>query len=164
MEIRRATAADAKHLSMLIEDLALKFITAEFTAEATAHFLHGTSQRAIEGYIQQGFVYYIAEDDGANGMELIGCVGMRNHSHLYHLFVAQACQGQGIARQLWQHAMTFCSAQGNPGLYTVNASNNAVAVYQALGFVRTGPTQQMHGVLFNPMQLDLRSSTELPRL
>ena len=33
MEIRRATVADAKHLSMLIEDLALKFITAEFTAE-----------------------------------------------------------------------------------------------------------------------------------
>ncbi|RVU31957.1 GNAT family N-acetyltransferase [Rheinheimera riviphila] len=152
MQIRQATTSDAKVISNLIKGLALQFITPEFTAAATQHFLSSNNQAAIEGFFEQGFVYFVAESAGANGVELIGCIGMRNHSHLYHLFINEAWQGQGLARKLWQHAMSYCEDHGNPGSYTVNSSNNAVPVYQALGFVRTAPMQQMHGVLFNPMQ------------
>lgn len=98
----------------------------------------------------------MAEHAGTMGAEIIGCIGMRNHSHLYHLFIAETRQGQGLAHKLWQQALDFCEVQGNAGCYTVNSSNNAVAVCQALGFVRTGPVQQMHGVWFNPMQLDMK--------
>jgi ribosomal protein S18 acetylase RimI-like enzyme len=154
MEIRLATAADTKQLSKLIEDLALKFITPEFSPEAAAHFLQANNEAAIQRFMQQGFVYFVAEVAGSRGTELIGCIGMRDHSHLYHLFISETWQRQGVARKLWQQAICYCEAQGNPGRYTVNSSNNAVAVYQALGFIATGPMQQMHGVLFNPMQLD----------
>lgn len=152
MEIRKATLNDATEIENLIRILALKFITPEFTPEAATHFLNANNQAAISGFMQQGFVYFVAENTAATGAEIIGCIGMRNHSHLYHLFINEAWQGQGLARRLWLQAMLYCEQQGNPGLYTVNSSNNAVAVYQALGFVRTGPMQQMHGVLFNPMQ------------
>jgi ribosomal protein S18 acetylase RimI-like enzyme len=160
MNIRRATTADVRAIATLIEALSLKFITPEFSQEATVHFLQANNEAAIQGFMQQGFVYFVAESLGIHGAELIGCIGMRNHSHLYHLFIAEAWQGQGVARKLWLQAISDCEAQGNPGRYTVNSSNNAVAVYQAFGFVRTGPKQQMHGVWFNPMQLD---RTQLPK-
>lgn len=160
MDIRLAMAADAGQIAKLIENLAVKFITPEFSPEATAHFLNANNEAAIASFMQQGFVYFVAESAGAAGAEIIGCIGMRNHSHLYHLFIAEAWQGKRLARSLWQQAMSYCEAQGNAGRYTVNSSNNAVAVYQALGFVRTGPMQQMHGVWFNPMQLD---RTQLPK-
>ena len=156
MEIRQASVVDAKAIAALIHDAALQFITPELSPEATAHFLQANNEAAVAGFIQQGFIYFVAEHQGIAEKELIGCIGMRNHSHLYHLFVVRAWQGQGISRQLWRQAMAFCASQGNLGLYSVNASNNAVAVYQAFGFVRTGPMQQMHGVLFNPMQFDYR--------
>jgi ribosomal protein S18 acetylase RimI-like enzyme len=159
MEIRKATLIDANEIANLISGLAIKFITPEFSPEAAAHFLNANNEAAISGFIQQGFVYFVAESTGTTGAEIIGCIGMRNHSHLYHLFIDEMWQGQGLARKLWLQAMLYCEAQGNPGSYTVNSSNNAVMVYQALGFVRTAPMQQMHGVWFNPMQLDL---TQLP--
>lgn len=42
---------------------------------------------------------------------------------------------------------------GQAGVRTVNASNYAVPVYEALGFVRTAPMQCKNGVYFNPMVL-----------
>ena len=158
MQIRQATISDANCIANLISGLALKFITPEFSAEATQHFLNANNQAAIEGFFEQDFVYFVAEHTGVAGAEIIGCIGMCNHSHLYHLFIAEAWQGQGLARSLWQQAMSYCAAQGNTGRYTVNSSNNAVAVYQSLGFVRTAPMQQMHGVLFNPMLLDIAAN------
>lgn len=153
MKIRQATTADVGPIATLIAALAVKFITPEFSQVATEHFLQANNEAAIQGFMQQGFVYFVAESMGVDSAEIIGCIGMRNHSHVYHLFIAEAWQGQGVARKLWQQAMAYCEAHGNPGRYTVNSSNNAVPVYQALGFVRNGPMQQMHGVLFNPMQL-----------
>lgn len=152
ISIRRAIASDVAAIAQVICISAQTHITPEFSAEAAAHFLQANNEAAISGFMQQGFVYFVVENTAATGAEIIGCIGMRNHSHLYHLFINEAWQGQGLARRLWLQAMLYCEQQGNPGLYTVNSSNNAVAVYQALGFVRTGPMQQMHGVLFNPMQ------------
>lgn len=154
IEIRKAMLQDAVDIANIISDLAIKFITPEFSPQATAHFLNANNAAAINGFMQQGFVYFVAEIAGTSSAEIIGCIGIRNHSHLYHLFINEAWQGQGLARKLWQHAMSYCEDQGNPGSYTVNSSNNAVKVYQALGFVRTAPMQQMHGVWFNPMQWD----------
>jgi GNAT superfamily N-acetyltransferase len=156
MNIRLATAADAGQIAKLIEVLALKFITLDLSPVATQHLLNANNEAAISSFMQQGFVYFVAEHADATSAEIIGCIGMRHNSHLYHLFVTEDWQGQGLARLLWQQAMQYCEAEGNPGSYTVNSSNNAVAVYQALGFVRTGPVQQMHGVWFNPMQLDMK--------
>ena len=39
--------------------------------------------------------------------------------------------------------------RGHAGAFTVNSSNNAIAVYERLGFRRTAPVQDSGGVLFN---------------
>ena len=82
---------------------------------------------------------------------IVGFVGVRDNKHLYHLFVANDFQRRGVARRLWTVAREECIAAGNPGTFTVNSSNNAVAAYERLGFVRSGPTKNDDGVLYNPM-------------
>jgi len=42
---------------------------------------------------------------------------------------------------------------GNPGGFTVNASDCAVPAYERLGLRCTGSTQEGNGVLYNPMKI-----------
>ena len=58
--------------------------------------------------------YHVAEDAG----RLVGVVAVRDNKHLYHLFVAEPHQGQGLARELWSVAKAACVAAGNSGEFT----------------------------------------------
>jgi len=69
------------------------------------------------------------------------------------LFVGRAYQRVGLARRLWSRVKDDSLALGNPGGFTVNASNHAVPAYERLGFRRTEPTKETDGVLYNPMEL-----------
>lgn len=152
MHIRLATIADALAISELIQPLAQKFITREFSPEGAANLLNGMTKVAIESFLRAGFRYHVAEEDGV----MAGVVGVRDDNrHLYHLFVAEPFQRQGLARQLWEVAKEACLATGNPGEFTVNSSKFAVQMYQRLGFVETGPPWERDGVVAIPMRLSL---------
>lgn len=56
---------------------------------------------SIERYMQTGYRYHVAEMDA----KLVGVIGIRDNVHLYHLFVAERYQRQGLAKKLWQFAM-----------------------------------------------------------
>jgi ribosomal protein S18 acetylase RimI-like enzyme len=147
ISIRRVRPGDVPVIAALLEQLARRYITAEFTRSAEENFLKSNDEASIRAFIASGFEYWVAERCDA----IIGFVGVRDHSHLYHLFVAEAEQNRGVARALWQVAERACRLAGNPGRFTVNSSNNAVGVYESFGFVRAGQTQDSGGVLFNPM-------------
>ena len=148
MDIRKATPGDAERISKLVCELSAKYIVQEFTADGAEHLLASMNPDAIRKYIHSGFDYHIAETD----QRLVGVVGVRDNSHLYHLFVAEKYQRQGIARKLWQIAMETCLASGNPGEFTVNSSANAVGVYERWGFVaQSGPVEK-DGVVYVPMK------------
>jgi ribosomal protein S18 acetylase RimI-like enzyme len=132
----------------LICTLAKKFITPEFSTPAREDFLSSNNGNSVEQNIKSGFTYFVATDS----KQLVGVVGVKDNSHLYHLFVAEQYQGMGLARRLWGKAMDECKRLGNRGNFTVNSSNNAVDVYEKLGFERTGPTAEKDGVFFNPME------------
>jgi GNAT superfamily N-acetyltransferase len=149
--VRLLRTDDIRAVAALLEHLARRSITAEFSEQAQTRFLLANNASAIAGFVAQGFRYHVAEAGG----ELAGFVGVRNNAHLYHLFVAETMQGKGVARQLWTVAMDACLRAGNPGRFTVNSSNHAVPVYEAFGFTRSAPTQDDAGVLYNPMVLDL---------
>lgn len=148
--IRAARSADIPAIAKLLEQLARRHITFEFSPSAEQKFLKSNDETSINTFLANGFRYWVAESTN----EIIGFAGVRDHSHLYHLFVAEHAQRQGIARRLWQTAMDCCRTAGNSGRFTVNSSNNAVAVYESFGFVRSGPQQNSDGVLFNPMVLE----------
>jgi ribosomal protein S18 acetylase RimI-like enzyme len=139
--------ADIAPVAALLESLAREHIVHEFGPRAKELFLTKNNEDGIRKFVAQGFCYHIAELDG----RIVGFVGIRDNKHLYHLFVANEFQRRGLGRQLWNVARARCLATGNPGIFTVNSSNNAVAIYERLGFIRTGPMENKDGVLYNPM-------------
>ncbi|MET0858984.1 MAG: GNAT family N-acetyltransferase [Telluria sp.] len=135
-------------VARLLRELSAEFILHESTPEGAATFLRENDEAAIRRYIAIGHVYHVAEVDG----EIAGFIAVRDRSHLFHMFVGVKWQGQGVARQLWNVARANAIANGGSGAFTVNSSNYALPVYEALGFVRTAPMQCLKGLYFNPMK------------
>jgi N-acetylglutamate synthase-like GNAT family acetyltransferase len=149
MQHREARITDARAISELIRPLAEKHIACELSPEGASNLLASMEPRAIEGYMTSGFKYHVAEDNGV----VIGVVGVRDNSHLYHLFVADDYRGRGIAHDLWRVARAGCVEAGNVGEFTVNSSRFAVEMYRRFGFVETGPPETKNGVTSVPMKL-----------
>lgn len=149
MHIRPIQDADLPAVAHLLQVLAREFIVHESTRMGAAGFLRENDEQTLRRLVAGGYVYHVAVIDGA----LAGFIGMREHKHLYHLFVAREHHGKGIARRLWEVAREAAAQAGNDGSFTVNSSNYAVGLYQALGFVRTAPTQCKNGLYYNPMAL-----------
>lgn len=153
MDIRPLVTADipvlAPAMAAMLRSLALEFILHESTPEGASTFLAENDEMGLRGYLARGHVYHVALADG----QLAGFIAIRDNSHVFHLFVGKPWQGRGLARRLWRMARAAAVAHGGDGNFTVNASNHAVAAYQAFGFVRVAPTQCVKGLYFNPMRL-----------
>lgn len=159
-QIRPASQADAAAISQLILPLVERFIAPDCTP-AGAHLLAESMQEAaIRSYLQGDYQYWLAVPALDESASPLGVVAFKGDSHLYHLFVAESCQGAGLASALWRHAlaqMQLRSAQRQQALQqvTVNASLHAQLFYQRLGFTAlSGPRERM-GVVDVPMQLSL---------
>ena len=151
MPIRQATAADTTAISQLILSLC-HFFTLDPGGKGAEGFMQSLTPQAIAALIASpSFSYFLAEEDG----QLLGVVAMRDHSHLYHLFVAQAQQRRGIATRLWQHARQHAITAGNPQRISVNATLYAQPIYEHYGFRASGPKVETKGIVFVPMQLAL---------
>lgn len=151
--IRLANADDAEKISALICDLSSRFIIHEFSPDAQARFLADHSPEAMRQRLTSNFRYHVAE----NGGELIGVAGVRDNTHLFHLFVAEAFQRKGIGTRLWDVVRLECLRGEHPGVFTVNAAKNAVAMYERLGFRQAEPMREVAGISFVPMKLVLRA-------
>ena len=149
MLIRLATLDDAAAISELIRPLAENYIAHEFSPEGAQNLLASMTPEAIRRYLNAEYRYHVAEA----GDGLAGAVATRDNAHLYHLFVAESHQGQGLARTLWETAQRACQEAGHRGDFTVNSSTFAQAVYRKFGFVETGPPQAHKGVISIPMKM-----------
>jgi GNAT superfamily N-acetyltransferase len=149
ISIRTGTVRDAERISALVLALSVEFIVNEFNAPGRAHFLADHAPDAVRARLAGDFRFHLAEDAGS----LAGVAAIRSGAHLYYLFVDKPYQRTGLAARLWTHARDEALASGNPGNFTVNASNYAIAAYEKLGFRRTQSTQEKNGVLYNPMKL-----------
>ena len=148
MQLRPASVDDAPAISALIHDH-LGALTISGTRAGAERFLEFITPTAIRGYLESPqFRYAVASADGA----LAGVVGVRQGTHLYHLFVQPQLQRQGLGRRLWAHARDVL-IDAAAGVLTVNSSASAVAVYQAFGFQVHGARVEQNGVAFIPMRL-----------
>lgn len=153
--IRPFAEADVAPAAALLRRAALDFILHESTLEGACDFLARHGEDGLRANLAAGFVCHAALVDG----ELAGFIGVRERSHVFHLFVGARWQRRGIARRLWETARAVAldpasapiGAPAQPGVFTVNASNHALPFYASLGFVRTAP-MQVAAVLYNPMR------------
>jgi GNAT superfamily N-acetyltransferase len=147
MEIRRATADDAVAISDLIRSVAHHF-TLDPRGRGAEAFLQTIEPEAIRSHITAAnFSYFVASVE----RQMAGAVALRDHRHLYHLFVRREFQGRGLSRQLWQHVRELAVAAGNLQGFTVNSSVPAVPVYLRFGFEVAGPRVETKGIAFVPM-------------
>lgn len=145
--IRDATAHDAIALSALI--LSHREILAIDPAGVGAEkFFDSVSPAAMAEYLASPrYRFRLAEIDG----DLAGFLGMRDRTHLFHLFIAKSKQRTGVGRLLWQDALSHLAALGVHSPITVNSNPGAVEFYRRLGFTESAPRAEMHGVAFQPM-------------
>lgn len=148
MHIRPIEHSDVAAVAAMFRALAIEFIVHESPPEAAATFLRDNDEEGFLGFLRLGHAYHVAEVDG----ELAGFIAVRERQHLYHMFVAKKFHGRGIARALWNVARRAAIVAGGDGSFTVNASNYALPVYEAMGFERTAPMQCVNGLYFNPMK------------
>ena len=147
--IRGGTVEDVSKISEFVRGLSEEFIVGEFAADARVRFLGDHSEEKVRERLTGDFRFYVAEYRAS----IAGVAAIRSNSHLFYLFVGKAHQRKGLARRLLAQVIADSLAQGNPGRFTVNASNHAVPAYEKLGFQRTEPTKNTDGVLYNPMVL-----------
>jgi ribosomal protein S18 acetylase RimI-like enzyme len=152
MLIRPLEPADLPAAAALLHRTAGEFILHESCPEDAVAFLAQHDEAGLRRNLAAGFVYHVALVQD----ELVGFIGLRERSHVFHLFVDAHRQRRGVARRLWEAARHAALAAdggaGHAGVFTVNASNAAVPFYEALGFVRTAP-MQVAQVRYNPMRL-----------
>lgn len=151
IDVRTARPDDASAISELIHSL-IRFALADPEAEPAEGFLNTVSASAIGEYLSsERYLYHVAEVDG----RLAGVVGVRDGSHLYHLFVDQQFHGQGVGGRLWQKARAAAEAAGPPECFTVNSSIYGIPIYRKFGFEPEGELTEKDGVAFQPMRLSL---------
>ena len=149
IRIRSGALTDALRISEFVCGLSEEFITPQFPPAAQASFLQDHSEEKLKERLAGDFRFYVAESEG----QIAGVAAIRSNAHLYYLFVGKRHQRAGLARRLLSQVVEDSLAGGNPGRFTVNASNHAVPAYEKLGFRRTEPTKNSDGVQYNPMEL-----------
>lgn len=131
---------------MLFRDL----YVAEPGGAGAEEFFASVSSEAERGYIcSERYDFLLAEAGG----ELAGVIAMKDHTHLYHLFVSPEFQRQGLARDLWQRVREMTGA-GEAQAFTVNSTLSAVPVYERFGFRAVSQPVEKNGVVFVPMRLE----------
>ena len=96
----------------------------------------------------------------ASGRTIIGVIVIRADSHIALLFVDKPYQRKGIARELVIRGIDACRRR-TPNLkkITVNASPNAVAAYERIGFQCLDEEKTINGIRFVPMEFSVMPAT-----
>ena len=153
MNIRSGSPADATTLAAMIAGFQ-PILTLDPSGAGAEHYLASVSETAERGYLESPrYSYFIAERED----KVVGFIAIRDGTHLFHLFVAEESQGQGVATALWRRAREYALRASGASEFTVNSSLNAVAINERFGFVPCGAEVHAHGIAFLPMSLRLQN-------
>jgi|HubBroStandDraft_3_1064219.scaffolds.fasta_scaffold439248_2 GNAT superfamily N-acetyltransferase len=89
----------------------------------------------------------------ASSSELVGAAAISGNYKVEHLFVDPDYQRIGLGRRLWEQLRDHALRAGNPGLFEVNSSLNAVPIYERFGFAIAAPKVERYGGMYIPMVL-----------
>ncbi|WP_232304749.1 GNAT family N-acetyltransferase [Agarivorans gilvus] len=154
IHLRKATSSDAAAISQLILSLTEKYVCPSFAESARHILLTSMSAENVGAYLSGNYFYIVA---ATADEDIVGVAGIRDYSHLYHLFVDDSYQGQGLSRRLWEAVKAEALTNGNPGRFTVNSAVNAEHVYEHFGFQRIDGIRQQNGIIDVPMVLEIAS-------
>ena len=144
MKIRAAQTKDAEAIHRLIANFVPEF-QASPDGEGLEQYFEIISVSAIMGYVVDDTFEYIVAMEGER---LVAVAALRDGSHLYHFFVEAEFHRRGIGRKLWEELRRRSPRDH----YTLNATPNAIAAYQRLGFKICGEPCSAMGIRYTPME------------
>ncbi|MFV0363213.1 MAG: GNAT family N-acetyltransferase [Suipraeoptans sp.] len=100
---------------------------------------------------RQGLVFFGAYYDG----QLKGTIAVKSIGHISLFYVKKDEQRKGIGRMLFGAAASYCNFVLKVPKLTVNSAPEAVVIYQKLGMIQSAQQQQINGIDFVPMQMQL---------
>lgn len=150
--IRPAGPGDTDAIQALMVAATIRSIWPTLEASARDRVLASYARAGLRQRLDDGQQpFWVALD--AEGGDPCGVIALQGVRKLQYLFVRPRWQGRGIARALWQVAREHAlQQQADTAPFTVNASLNAVAAYEKLGFVIDGAAQEEAGWRWQPMQ------------
>lgn len=154
---RPMNAEEAGEVCRLVERVFIEFVAPGYAPEGVAEFLAVVDAEKMARRVSAGNLVLVAQA----GDRLAGMVEVRFPCHVSLLFVDKAFHRQGIARRLFETALSS-HIEVRPDLKAVivNSSPYAVSIYGRLGFEATGPEEFRNGMVFTPMRLDLSAALE----
>lgn len=147
MSIRSAIIEDVVQIASLVQSLTHYYLD-DSSSELPLWFAETLTPDAVKARIESSnYLNLVYEVDGS----IVGYIALKGGSHLYHLFVSEAYQGNGIARSLWEAAI----ADSAVACFTLRSSLFAVPVYRRFGFEASGPPGSKDGISYQLMELRL---------
>ena len=139
-------------VAALIADVFTEFVMPLYSPEGVQEFLkYANKEKIIERSRQNHFIL-VAQI----GSHVMGAIEVRENRHISMLFVDGQFQRKGIGGNLIREASSICrKIYPNLDQITVNSSPNAVKAYERLGFRKSGDEQEIKGISFMPMVLEL---------
>jgi GNAT superfamily N-acetyltransferase len=148
--IRLAIDRDVPGISRLLQSLSRTYVVSADDPDVEKFFATLT-ESAISTFIGRCDVVYLVA--ATSTFEVVGAAAMSGEQQVEHLFVDAAHQGMGLGRRLWERLRDHALRSGNPGLFKVNSSLNAVPIYERFGFVIAAPKVERCGGAYIPMIL-----------
>ena len=156
---RPMKAGEEGEVCRLMERVFMEFVAPGYPPEGVSEFLAVVDAEKMRRRVSAGNLVLVAR----GGNRLAGMIEVRDLSHVMLMFVDKAFQRQGIARRLFEAALSRClEMRPDVKAVTVHSSPYAVAVYSRLGFEATGPEEFQSGMVFTPMRLNLSAAPESP--
>ncbi len=134
-----------------------EFIAHQYSQQGVREFLKYAQPELFLRRSQKNHFVLLATVQG----KIVGMIEIRTNRHVSLLFVDKRFQQRGIARELLQRSLKICKLEialkRSPELQevSVNASPNAIQIYERMGFHQKGPEQVKNGIRFTQMALVL---------
>jgi GNAT superfamily N-acetyltransferase len=140
-------------VSELVLQVFDEFVAPGYTETGRSTFRAYIEPTAIQARIAKGIDYLLLAKDGA---AIVGVIAIKNSEHISLLFVAKRYHRQGIARELYWRALIGLDIKAK-GIHkiSVHSSPYAVAIYERLGFRKTGDEREEDGIRFTPMEAEV---------
>lgn len=143
MKIRKAIQKDVSSLSRLVASLSKYYLTSD-KSKLPNWFIASIKPSSFANRIlSDEFTCYVAEEG-----EVIGYIALKGKDHLYHLFVDESHQRQGVASALWSHLLSEIDLEG----CKLRSSLIAVPFYKSLGFTEINTPEIKSGFSYQAME------------
>jgi len=139
-------------ISHLIKTVFDEFVAPDYSPAGNTFFhAYIEPDRLLEKF-SNGDVLLTAKTNN----RIIGMIEVCDHNHICLLFVDKAWHGKGIAKRLVTRAIATSREKDTKlKCFEVNSSPYAERIYARMGFTKTADIQDVNGLKFIPMLLEL---------